>query len=408
MSSGTPTAFEPTADHAELRRMVREFSEKEVDPQAIAFNRDEKFNYDLFLKLGQLGLLGVTVPEQYGGAAFDATAACIVHEEMSAADPAFCLSYLAHSLLFVNNLARNGNHEQKLRFLPAACEGKMIGGMGMSEPSAGTDVLAMRTSATRDGDEYVINGQKMWITNGTIDGSSTGDVFLVYARQKGVGKGGADGFSLFLVEKGLKGFSLGQQIKDKCGMRASMTAELVFDQVRVPAANLVGSEGGAVGCMMRNLEIERLCLAAMSCGIARRCLEVMAKYSKERETFGKPLHEYGQIQRLIAEGYANMSAGRALLYQTAAAMHLDAEPSSSNHKRLETDAVKLFCGKMAKDVADGAVQTLGGYGYIADYQVERLWRDSKLLEIGGGTNEAHHKNIARDLAKLLGSGGGIP
>jgi len=265
----------------------------------------------------------------------------------------------------------------------------------------------MRTSATRDGSGYILNGSKMWITNGTLDGVSTGDAFLVYARQKGVGKGGTDGYTLFLVEKGTTGFSLGQQIKDKCGMRASMTAELVLDNVRVPAANLVGVEGGAVGCMMRNLEIERLCLAAMSCGIARRCVEVMARYSKQREAFGKPLHDFGQVQRLIGEAYANMSAGRALLYQTAASMDLDAEPSSNTHKRLETDSVKLFCGKMAKDVADSAIQVLGGYGYIADYQVERLWRDAKLLEIGGGTNEAHHKNIVRDLSKLLGSAPGI-
>jgi len=354
------------------------------------------------------GLLGVTVPEDYGGVGFDAVAACIVHEELSAADPAFCLSYLAHSLLFVNNLARNGSHEQKSRYLPAACEGTLIGGMAMSEPHAGTDVLGMRTTATREGDEFVINGTKMWITNGTLDGQTTGDVFLVYARQAEIGKGGADGYSLFLVDKNTPGFALGQQIKDKCGMRASMTAELVFDQVRVPAANLVGSEGGAVGCMMRNLEIERLCLAAMSCGIARRCVEVMGRYTAERMSFGKPLGEFGQIQRFIGEGYASMSAARALLYATAVSMDLDAEPSSNKHKRLETDAVKLFCGKMAKDVADAAIQALGGYGYVADYQVERLWRDAKLLEIGGGTNEAHHKNITRDLAKLFRSGGAIP
>ena len=241
--TGGVGAFEPSQGHAELRRLVRQFAEEEVDPQALAYNREEKFNHSLFCKLGELGLLGVTVPEAYGGAAFDATAACIVHEELAAADPAFCLSYLAHSLLFVNNLARNGNHEQKLRFLPDACEGKLIGGMGMSEPGAGTDVLGMRAFATKDGSDFVLNGNahrqagstgahmlrqmiltdqgdgcpgtKMWITNGTLDGESTGDAFLVYARQAHVGKGGTDGYSLFLVEKGMDGFSMGQQIKDK-------------------------------------------------------------------------------------------------------------------------------------------------------------------------------------------------
>ena len=388
--------------------MVREFAEKEVEPQAITFNREETFNLPLFRKLGNLGLLGATVPEEYGGAGLDATGACIIHEELSAADPALCLSYLAHSLLFVNNLARNGSEPQKRRYLPDACQGKIIGGMGMSEPAAGTDVLGMRTSATREGEDFIINGTKMWITNGTLDGKTTGDVFLVYARQGGIGKDGADGYSLFLIDKGTPGFSLGQQIKDKCGMRASMTAELVFDNVRVPAANLVGREGDAVLCMMRNLEIERLCLAAMSCGIARRCVEAMVTYSNQRTAFDRPLSDFGQVQRFIAEGYAHMSAGRALLYQTAAGMQLDADPYSGSHKRMETDAAKLVCGKMAKEVADSAIQVLGGYGYVGDYHVERLWRDSKLLEIGGGTNEAHHRNICRDLAKLLRTNAAIP
>mmetsp|Transcript_31979 Transcript_31979/g.49949 ORF Transcript_31979/g.49949 Transcript_31979/m.49949 type:complete len:462 (-) Transcript_31979:595-1980(-) len=373
-SSSSPSSvniLEPSEDHQLLRKMVRDFAEAEVDPQAMDFNRIEKFNVPLFKKLGELGLLGITVPEEYGGSGSDAVAACIAHEELSAADPAFCLSYLAHSLLFVNNLARNGSEEQKHKYLPAACSGDLIGGMCMSEPDAGTDVLGMKTTAKSGGDHYVLNGTKMWITNGTIDGESTGDIFLVYAKTQAAD--GSEGLSLFLVEKGTEGFKLGQQIKDKCGMRASMTAELVFDNCKIPAENLVGKEAGAVSCMMRNLEIERLCLAAMSCGIAKRSVERMAKYAQERKAFGKSLASFGQIQRLIGDSYASMSAGRAFLYQTAIQHDLDNDPEvTGTNQRIETDAVKLFCCKMGKDCADSAIQVLGGNGYVGDYQVERL------------------------------------
>lgn len=370
--------------------MVRAFTETEVEPQALEFNRAEKMNVPLFRKLGELGLLGVTVPEQYGGSGMDATAAVIVHEELSASDPAFCLSYLAHSMLFVNNLAQNGTEAQKMKYLPAACDGSKIGGMCMSEPSVGTDVLGMSTTATLDGDEWVINGQKMWITNGTIDGETTGDIYLVYAK---TGKERKD-LTLFLVEKGTPGFSLGQQIKDKLGMRASMTAELVFEDVRIPKENVVGQIGGAALCMMRNLEIERIVLAAMSLGIARRSVEEMNRYGGERKAFGKPINTFGQMQRFIAESYCEYMAGRSYVYDVANQLQLD-----STGNGLDADGVKLYCGVMAKNVADRAIQLMGGYGYCGEYNVERLWRDSKLLEIGGGTNEAHHKNMVRDLSR---------
>jgi isovaleryl-CoA dehydrogenase len=281
--------FNPSEDHLMLREMLQQFVKTEVDPQALEHNRKELFNVDLFRKLGDLGLLGVTVPSEYGGSDMDATAAVIAHEELAASDPAFCLSYLAHSMLFVNNLCQNGSHEQKLKFLPKACSGEYIGGMGMSEPGAGTDVMGMGTTATLSdcGTKYTINGAKMWITNGTIDGTDTGDVFLVYVfiiqsilplylllplcyylsafsdttwhesnhhpppffksnrhnttslillphRYAKTGKGrGKNDITSFLVEKGMPGFTLGQKIEDKCGMRASHTAELVFDNVEV-------------------------------------------------------------------------------------------------------------------------------------------------------------------------------
>lgn len=269
--------FNPTDEHAQLRTMLRSFVETEVDPQALEFNRIEKFNVPLFRKLGELGILGITAGVEYGGSGMDATAAVIAHEELAAADPAFCLSYLAHSMLFVNNVNQNASHEQKLKILPGACDGSKICGMGMSEPGAGTDVLGMSTTATKsaDGSYFTLNGTKMWITNGTIDGTDTGDAFLLYAKT-GSGRSPND-LSAFIIEKGMPGFSLGSKIQDKCGMRASNTAELVLSDVKVPAANLVGKIGGAGLCMMRNLEIERITLAAMSLGIARRCIEVMTR-----------------------------------------------------------------------------------------------------------------------------------
>jgi isovaleryl-CoA dehydrogenase len=393
-ATGPASIFSPTPEHQALREMVRSFTEAEVEPQAIEFNREEKMNLPLFRKLGELGLLGVTVPEAYGGSGMDAIAATIVHEELAASDPAFCLSYLAHSMLFVNNLAQNGSEAQKQLWLPQVCDGSKVGGMCMSEPGAGTDVLAMTTNAVKQGDEYVLNGAKMWITNGTLDGETTGDCYLVYAK---TGETPRD-LSLFLVDKGTPGFSLGQQIKDKCGMRASMTAELVFQDVRVPASQLVGQPNQATLCMMRNLEIERVVLAAMSVGIARRCVEEMNRHAKERKSFGRPINSHGQMQRLIAESYAEYMAGRSYLYQTA--LNLDL---GSVGNGLDADGVKLFCGSMAKNVADRAIQVMGGYGYVGEYNVERLWRDSKLMEIGGGTNEAHHKNMTRDLSRHIDS-----
>lgn len=368
--------FSPTPEHQALREMVRSFTEAEVEPQAIEFNRAEKMNLPLFRKLSELGLLGVTVPEAYAGSGMDATAAVIVHEELASADPGFCLAYLA----------------QKQRWLPSSVDGSKLCGMCMSEPSVGTDVLGMKTTAKREGDEYVLNGAKMWITNGTVDGKETGDAYLVYAR---TGKTSRD-VSLFLVEKGTKGFSLGQKIEDKCGMRASMTAELVFQDCRVPASNLIGEEGKATLCMMRNLEIERVVLAAMSLGIARRCIEEMNRYARERQAFGSNLNSFGQIQRSIAESYAEYQAGRSYVYHVARHLQLDSVGNG-----LDADGVKLYCGQMGKNVADRAIQVMGGYGYVGEYNVERLWRDAKLLEIGGGTNEAHHKNIVRDLSRTV-------
>lgn len=387
----TTDLFNPTSEHLALREMVRGFAEREVEPQAAEYDRTESFNIPLFRKLGELGLLGITVPERFGGSGLDAVAAVIAHEELGAVDPGFTLAYLAHAMLFANNLAQNGNDDQRSRYLPPACDGRAICGMAMSEPAVGTDVLGMQTRAIKDGDSYVLDGAKMWITNGCISKTELGDTFLVYARTAE----GPRGLSLFLVEKGMPGFKLGQKLNDKLGMRASPTAELVFDGCRVPAHNLVGELGDAVGHMMRNLELERLTLAAMSLGIARRSIEIMNNYANERKAFGKPLNSFGQIQRHIADSYAEYMAGRSYVYATAARIDL-----GSSGNRVDSDGVKLYCSTMAKNVADRAIQVLGGYGYVGEYRVERLWRDAKLIEIGGGTIEAHQKNMARDLSSV--------
>ena len=380
--------FAPSDVHRLLAKTVADFVAREVEPQAAVYNREERFNLGLFRRTGELGLLGLTVAEEDGGAGLDATAAVIVHESLSTADPGFTLAYLAHTVLFVNNFYRNASPAQRRRFLPPAIAGDWIGGMCMTEPEAGTDVLGMRTTAQRDGDHYVINGRKTFITNGAVDEQTLGDVFLVYART------GERSISTLVVEKDTAGFSLGQLWKEKLGMRASMTAELVFDNCRVPVGQLLGAEGETLLHMMRNLELERLTLAAMSLGIAQRCVRVMVQYADQRKAFGVPIREFGQIQRHIAESYAEYKAARCYVYETARRLDLE-----RHGNRVDADGTKLFAAQIAKQIADRAIQVLGGYGYMGEYVVERLWRDAKLLEIGGGTLEAHQKNITKDLAE---------
>ena len=386
----------PSEEHVMLREMVREWTQEFVEPQAHEHDRDEKFNLELLRSMGELGLLGISAPEEYGGAGLDAVACTIVHEELSASDPGFALAYLAHSMLFVNNLAYNGTDEQKARILPKVCSGEWIGAMAMSEPDAGTDVLGLSTSAVqREDGSWVINGRKMWITNGCIDEDGTpADVVWVYART-GEDDRGRVQMSTFLVEAGMPGYSVGQKIYDKTGMRASNTAELVFDDCIVPAENLVGEVGQSLIHMMGNLELERLTLAAMALGIGRRALDEMNRYATDRTAFNSPIRDFGQIQRYIADSYAEYMAGRSYVYHVSNNLGL-----ASEGNRLDSDGVKLYCATMGKNVADRAIQVLGGYGYVGEYHVERLWRDAKLLEIGGGTIEAHQKNMTRDMTRL--------
>ncbi|MBC7978284.1 MAG: acyl-CoA dehydrogenase family protein [Myxococcales bacterium] len=369
-----------TDEHELLRQTVRQFVQTRVEPQAMEHDQAASFNTALLAELGALGLIGVTIPDADGGAGMDATASVIVHDELAYSDPGFALGYLAHALLFVNNFYWAASPEQRARYLPGCLAGTTIGAMGMTEPAVGTDVLGMQTTARQVGDRYILNGRKTFITNGPEAG-----VFLVYAKL-------ADRITTFVVERGFPGFSTGPKIP-KMGMRASTMSELIFEDCEVPAANLLGREGGGITNMMRNLEIERIGLAAMSLGMARRCLDAMISYATERRSFGKPLTEHGQIQRYIGDSYAKVEAIRALTYNVAATV------GPASRSRLGTDAAKLFAATAAKDVADAAVQVLGGYGYCTEYRVEQFLRDTKLIEIGGGTLEAHQKNITRDLTQ---------
>jgi isovaleryl-CoA dehydrogenase len=377
-----------------LQETVREFVKREVEPQAQNADMKESFNIELFRKLGDIGLLGASVDEEFGGSGLSPLSIVMAHEELSASDPGLCLAFLAHSLLCVNNIGINGSAEQKKKYLPKLCSGEWIGAMAMSEPEAGTDVLGMRTLAQRSEDGYVLNGRKMWITNGVIDQQKTPcDVLFVYAKT-GEDQQGRIALSSFIVEGGLKGFSVGQRITEKLGMRASNTAELCFDDCQLASDALVGNEGEALLHMMRNLEIERLGLAAMSLGIARRALQVMVRYASERKAFGKEISQFGQIQQYIGDSFAEFQAARSYVYQVARTLDLNASGA-----RLDSDGVKLFAAPVGKRIADRAIQVLGGYGYVGEYVVERLWRDAKLLEIGGGTLEAHQKNITKDLCR---------
>jgi isovaleryl-CoA dehydrogenase len=375
------TLLNPTEEHAMLRQTVSEFARAEVEPQAEEHDRVGQLNAALMRRVGELGLLGITVPEEAGGAGMDAVAAVIAHEELAWSDPGFTLAYLAHAILFVNNFYWAASPEQRTRYMPRVLSGEWIGGMAMTEPAVGTDVLGMKTTARRRSGGYVLDGRKTFITNGP-----EASVFIVYALLD-------NEVTTFAVERAFPGFSTGDKIS-KMGMRASTMCELIFDGCEVPADNLLGREGGGITNMMRNLELERLTLAAISVGIARRCLDIMSRYAVERRAFGQPIADFGQIQRHIAESYAGTEAMRALVYGVAGRV------GPNRRNRIGTDAAKLFAATTAKQVADAAMQVLGGYGYCTEFRVEQFLRDAKLIEIGGGTLEAHQKNITRDLIRM--------
>ena len=378
--------FNPTDIHQAIRDTVHQFGQAELEPQAAEHDDQEKFNEILFRRLGsELNLFGLTVAEEDGGAGMDPLASVIVCEELSRFDPGFGLSFLAHEILFVNNFYYSSNEQQRERYLEDVLDGTRIAGMAMTEPEAGTDVLGMKTFAELKGDRYILNGTKQFITNG-----GPGDLFLVYAKMDRASRA----VTAFVVESSSPGFFATNKEK-KMGMRSSPTTQLVFEDCEVPAENLLGAQNGAMIHMMRNLEIERVTLAAQSIGIALRCVEEMSRYAvSERKAFGKPLIKFGQIQKMVADSYAETQAARALVYHTASQINPDQRNS------LDAASAKLIATVTAERVARNAIQVLGGYGYTRDYPVERLLRDAILLSIGGGTVEAMQKNIAADLTAV--------
>lgn len=371
-----------TPEEKALQEVCRDFAKKELASHAEKHDHDETFNINAFKKMGELGLLGVTAEPEYGGAGLGATAATIVMEEFGAACAGSTLSYLAHSMLCVNNIAVNASKEQKEKYLPKLISGEHIGAMGMSEPGFGSDAVGMQCRAKKNGDSYIINGNKMWITN-----AQYADVVYLYTR---TGEEKKD-LSTFIIDcKNTEGYSVSKEIH-KMGMRSSPTGELSFENAKVPAANLVGAEGDSVKHMMRNLEIERLTIAGISLGIAQACVNQCIKYANEREQFGKPIGKFQLIQKMIAEMAAETEMMRHFLY------NICREWDSGKVSNTAASMVKLQLPKMATKIALDAIQLHGGYGYSREFPLERMMRDNKLNEIGAGTNEVMIMIIAKNL-----------
>jgi len=366
-----------------IRDAVYGFSQQSIAPIAADIDRDNNFPRSLWNKMGDQGLLGITVEEEYGGAGLGYLEHAIAMEEISRASASVGLSYGAHSNLCVNQMRRWGTDEQKQRYLPKLISGEHVGALAMSEPGAGSDVVSMKLKAEKKGDRYVLNGNKMWITNGPI-----ADTLIVYAKTDV--EAGSKGISAFIIEKGFKGFSTAQKL-DKLGMRGSDTCELVFEDCEVPEENLMGPLGKGVGILMSGLDYERTVLSAGSIGIMQACLDVVLPYVHERKQFGKPIGEFQLIQGKLADMYVTTSTARAYTYAVAQAC------DRGETARKDAAGAILYAAEKATLVALDAIQLLGGNGYINDYPTGRLLRDAKLYEIGAGTSEIRRWLIGREL-----------
>jgi isovaleryl-CoA dehydrogenase len=385
MIANTPKVFNfdlgETADA--IRDTVWSFASNEIAPRAEEIDKTNTFPRDLWPKIGALGLHGITVEEEYGGAGLGYLEHCVAMEEISRASAAVGLSYGAHSNLCVNQIRRNGSDAQKRTYLPKLISGDQVGALAMSEPGAGSDVVSMRTRADKKGDRYVINGSKMWITNGPV-----AETLVVYAKTDP--DAGPRGMTAFIIEKGMKGFSTAQKL-DKLGMRGSDTCELVFQDCEVPEENVLGKVGNGVNVLMSGLDYERAVLAAGPLGIMQACMDVVMPYVHERKQFGQPIGTFQLVQGKVADMYVTMNAARAYVYAVAKAC------DRGETTREDAAGAILYAAERATQCALDAIQLLGGNGYINDYSTGRLLRDAKLYEIGAGTSEIRRMLIGREL-----------
>jgi isovaleryl-CoA dehydrogenase len=366
-----------------LRRSVNGFAQDKIAPRADEIDRSNTFPRELWPLMGAQGLLGITVEEEYGGAGLGYLAHCVAMEEVSRASASIGLSYGAHSNLCVNQLRRNGTPEQKKRYLPKLVSGEHVGALAMSEPGAGSDVVSMRTRADRRGDRYILNGSKMWITNGPL-----AETIVVYAKTDPTA--GARGMTAFIIEKGFKGFSTAQKL-DKLGMRGSDTGELAFEDCEVPAGNVLGAVGNGVNVLMSGLDYERVVLAAGPLGIMQSCLDLVIPYVHDRKQFGQPIGRFQLIQAKLADMYVTMNAAKAYVYAVARAC------DDGRTTREDAAGAILFASERATAMALEAIQCLGGNGYINEFPAGRLLRDAKLYEIGAGTSEIRRMLIGREI-----------
>lgn len=384
MNTSYPTLnFNLGEDIDILRGSVYQFCQAELAPRAADIDRNNEFPLDMWRKFGDMGLLGITVSEEYGGSAMGYLAHCVAMEEISRASASVGLSYGAHSNLCVNQIFKNGTDPQRARYLPKLCSGEHIGALAMSEPNAGSDVVSMKLRAEKRGDHYILNGNKMWITNGP-----DAHTYVIYAKTDI--NAGAKGITAFIVERDFPGFSRHQKL-DKLGMRGSNTCELVFEDCEVPEGNILGSEGKGVRVLMSGLDFERTVLSGGPVGIMQACLDVVVPYIHDRKQFGQAIGEFQLMQGKVADMYTELSASRAYLYAVAAACDRGQE------SRKDAAAVILYTAERATQMALQAIQVLGGNGYINDYPTGRLLRDAKLYEIGAGTSEIRRMLIGREL-----------
>ena len=366
-----------------LRETVSRFSHEQIAPRADEIDRENKFPRDLWPQLGELGVLGVTVDEEYGGAGLGYLAHCVAMEEISRGSAAVGLSYGAHSNLCVNQIHRNGTPEQKRKYLPKLVSGEQVGALAMSEPNSGSDVVSMRTRADKKGDRYILNGSKMWITNGPV-----AETFVVYAKTDPTA--GSRGMTAFIVEKSFNGFSQAQKL-DKLGMRGSDTSELVFEDCEVPAENVLGAVGNGVNVLMSGLDYERVVLAAGPLGIMQACMDVVLPYVHDRKQFGQPIGRFQLIQAKLADMYVTMNAAKSYVYAVARAC------DDGRTTREDAAGAILYAAERATWMALEAIQCLGGNGYINEFPTGRLLRDAKLYEIGAGTSEIRRMLIGREI-----------